>query len=377
MENSDDNYRLDQLDGIRLIGILLIVFSHLEFLYIGEKYSYSSLYQHFLRNPTFGVDYFFMLSGFGLYIKYNTVNPEKTGIGFALKNTQKIYLLYIISMIICVPYQLLIFGINLKSIIVFGVGSILSVFLVQSAFGHQTISHFCNGVCWFLSCITMLYAIFHLLRKIVIKFKERIKILLSITIILNSLLYSFLVVVENKRVFGIHFNDLSYGTPYIRVFYFFMGIIAGSIYLSNRDKSIKRTNTTLLELIVAVIFVIYYFARYSIREMLIDSVGLLGSTIVQFIDIVLCFGILIIAAFGNGFIVNNLKKISSLGRLSMYLFLFHYPVRLYIGYLFDAKNIFWGDATGIIELIIIIVLSFGLSYIAYKLHLKYRKFKAY
>jgi peptidoglycan/LPS O-acetylase OafA/YrhL len=43
--------------------IFVIVISHLEFL---NNYSIGNVYQQYFHNPTLAVDFFFMLSGFGM-----------------------------------------------------------------------------------------------------------------------------------------------------------------------------------------------------------------------------------------------------------------------------------------------------------------------
>lgn len=59
--------RIQSLEGLRGIMIFLIVLSHMEFLkYCNFGHSYE-LYWH---NPTIAVDYFFMLSGFGMMYSF-------------------------------------------------------------------------------------------------------------------------------------------------------------------------------------------------------------------------------------------------------------------------------------------------------------------
>lgn len=61
------NRRIQSLEGLRGIMIFLIVLSHMEFL----KYcNFSHAYELYWHNPTIAVDYFFMLSGFGMMYSF-------------------------------------------------------------------------------------------------------------------------------------------------------------------------------------------------------------------------------------------------------------------------------------------------------------------
>ena len=54
-----------RVNGWTFFAMLLIVTSHLEFL---SRTEMGEFYDRFLHNPTLGVDYFFLLSGFGMMI---------------------------------------------------------------------------------------------------------------------------------------------------------------------------------------------------------------------------------------------------------------------------------------------------------------------
>lgn len=60
--------RIDSLTGLRFWMIMIIVLSHLTCL--RDNYPYSSFYDQYLHNAMMGVDFFFMLSGFGLMYSY-------------------------------------------------------------------------------------------------------------------------------------------------------------------------------------------------------------------------------------------------------------------------------------------------------------------
>ncbi len=59
---SNDNLRLRQFDGLRIIMIFIIVLSHFQV----EGYPFEIFWNKYLNNPVFAVDFFFVLSGFGM-----------------------------------------------------------------------------------------------------------------------------------------------------------------------------------------------------------------------------------------------------------------------------------------------------------------------
>ena len=62
-----ESKRIQSLEGLRSIMIFLIVLSHMEFL----KYcNFGNAYELYWHNPTIAVDYFFMLSGFGMMFSF-------------------------------------------------------------------------------------------------------------------------------------------------------------------------------------------------------------------------------------------------------------------------------------------------------------------
>ena len=58
--------RIPQLEGLRFIMCLVIILSHLEFL--ANANDFGPIYRTYLHNPYLAVDFFFMISGFGMYL---------------------------------------------------------------------------------------------------------------------------------------------------------------------------------------------------------------------------------------------------------------------------------------------------------------------
>ena len=72
MERTAAKKRIDSLTGLRFWMIMIIVLSHLTCL--RGNYPYSSFYNRYLHNATMGVDFFFMLSGFGMMYSFRESN---------------------------------------------------------------------------------------------------------------------------------------------------------------------------------------------------------------------------------------------------------------------------------------------------------------
>lgn len=107
MSNSKKE-KIDSLTGFRFVAIMLIVISHLEF--IGEYEYIGDVYKTYIHNATLGVDYFFLLSGFGMMLSYQKSNQSlvynniKECLVYAKNHVKKIYVLYLVSMISTIPY---------------------------------------------------------------------------------------------------------------------------------------------------------------------------------------------------------------------------------------------------------------------------------
>ena len=105
--------KIQTLDSLRLIMIFTIILSHMEFL--GDSENSVNTYDLYFHNAYLGVNYFFLLSGFGLTLSYLRRNkiPAISGIYsikeifcFAGRRVKNIIPLYAITMIAMVPYEI-------------------------------------------------------------------------------------------------------------------------------------------------------------------------------------------------------------------------------------------------------------------------------
>lgn len=331
------NKKIDSLTGARFLAIMMIVFSHFDFLTCNENVWW--VYKTFFKNASLGVNYFFMLSGFGLYVSYSTHNAKlQGGVKYALKHIKKIYPYYIISMILCVPYYVI------KSIILYNktltltlkesvIKLIPSIVMIQSWFGLEQFSRAFNSVGWFLSVLFGLYIVAYY----IIPWLDRnIKSLkscvsyLGILLIMNASISYLLSGIEENTIL----NDLAYGSPYGRICYVLNGIVLGKLYCSfgNQIGQFYKEQIARYECYIIAIYCSYFvlhntFLAYAgIITLCVDF--FIAGTLVM----ILCLNKGSISVFFSR------KKLVDMGNMSMYIYLFHYPISLYAGLFVDLTK---------------------------------------
>ena len=309
--------KIDVLTSMRFWMMVFIISAHYDFL---KGYPCEKAYEIYRLNLVTSADYFFALSGFGLVLSnrrlenLSPINAVKSAAG----RMKKIYPLYIGTLIICIPWQMYVELINGKSV-AFAIGSVLAklgvdALLLQSATGLQAFSQSFNSVAWFLSSLFLLYVISPYLLKLNDKIKEQKK-WIALTMVGNI---SLMVVVYNifyyieARSF---FDTLSYVTPYIRVFYFVMGIlIADLVLLLKDDRNITFENCFGL-FVLTIVFLNFCAGGY------------LSTTAIErrVIECVLSSLLLYVCTFQGGLVEKMFSKPWNvkLGEMTMYfLFIF-------------------------------------------------------
>ncbi len=296
--------RLKRLDSLRLFAIITIIISHLEFIkdsVIGEFYC-----KH-LQNATWGVDFFFMLSGFGLYYSYmnKEINRSLSDCySFAVEKIKKIYPLYIISLIISLPCVL--FLLSTGSLKTNAFRFLLDLTLFQSLFGTTFLSHGINGVCWFLSSLFICYMVSPLLLYLIKKHITSIRkcfLFITITIVVLLIFSTLFWNVEeyfSKRLLykGIPIiDDLAYGSPYIRIFYVLIGMLLANLYFYYNN---VLKNSTLVEFVIIGLSLFYFFSR--------NTLSCISIILLRFLDVVNAASVLFIFALGKGELSKKVEK---------------------------------------------------------------------
>ncbi|WP_050612378.1 acyltransferase family protein [Ligilactobacillus agilis] len=331
------------LTSWRFLMILTIVISHFEFfgngIGTGELVSnVGNFYDYHFHNAGMGVAFFFIMSGFGLtysaFIKnnMNLFTSKWTfsfGYRYAKKKMNKLWKWYIFTIIIGIPLELYgIFAYHdaIKGLCVFMVRFLVVLSLLQSGTGSTDFSHAFNGVCWFLSTLFILYIIYPILFKINQRIKENIKLIWLGICLVNILYFIFHILFEKVDDSLALFNDFAYGSPYIRVFQFFLGILLCDLFIwVKQSKYMKKISILCgkIELGLLAIFFIWYLEKNDIYY------GRFGE-IKDFLDMVFVALIIFVYAFECGIISHIFQdnKFVLLGSVSMYVFLIHYPIRM-------------------------------------------------
>lgn len=355
MHGMSTNKRLPQLEGLRFVMCCVIIVSHLEFL---ENSAQIGGYVKYFHNPTMAVDYFFMLSGFGLCL--STKRPSITFrncIRYAICKIKKIYFAYIDSLIVSIPTYFLIlknYGSSIKAIIKTVLFFTIDITLLQSLTGVSSVSHSINGVCWFLSCIFICYAIAPIFLCVTDKIKsvnQAVGCLAGLILLIE--LFS-VIALQIESLTG--FDDLWYGHPFIRCWYLAVGMVIGVVY-----KIGKLTFNSRVEILIVGISLIYYFTRNSF-------LAGLSQNVLRLIDVIMCASLLFVISDSKGRVTQVLSKdyMVRLGQLTMFLFILHYPARMIVTVMFDRISCLaeMGEIKYPIEVVGIIGITIALTYIA-------------
>lgn len=238
-----------------------------------------------------------------------------------------------------------------------GVQFILCLTLLQSATGMMRFSHGLNGVCWFLSTLFCIY----LVSPFVMRFlKQKVKNVKSAFVgIIICMCSSFILAV----VFGIieqntFFDDLCYGTPYRRIFYVMMGMLLAQIYVFEKESGMiaKRTwiSSGKFEYTFILLSMIWFFVQRS-------ATPILGN-FVYFINMGIVACDVYALAMGKGKISHFFESetMVCLGNISMYIFLTHYLIRMYVDYFVRTIGL-ESLAIGIMEVFFILISSMLIS----------------
>lgn len=370
--------KISSFTGLRFIMIMFIVLTHFNGIiqYLGEfgKIHYKYTFDFYML----AVDFFFLLSGFGMMFSYiNKVSLDeiklpslKYGIKYAVNHVKKIYPVYIATIIFGV---LMVFiksaffeHMFSKGLIIKGCIKILSnVVLLQAASGMTYFTHAYNGAAWFLSSLFCIYIvspyIMYFLRK---KSKNCIVdiVFIAANIIIILFLNHFLSLLENKisGISGIpNFDGLVYSSPYRRVFYVIIGMnISMIISRIDRENFISTKTATLFEILITVIALIYYsLIRPNVAQYFYSSI----------IEMIIVISFLFIFSFDKGFISRLLGKtiMQTLGNMAMYIFLIHFVIMQHT-FLHIQNKWGWSFITVYSYIAIVLIITFTISWLLYK-----------
>lgn len=269
---------------------------------------------------------------------------------FALNRVKKIYPIYITSLLFCMPYEFFrslgkgyTVGETIRNI---GIKMIFCVPLLQSALGMEALDRAINNVCWFLSSLFMIYSICPLLMYMISRVTDKWINIVFIAIVAVTLVVFWLLSTVQKLTF---FDDLNYGSPYFRIWFVILGMLIERIYRCMVSDS-RKFNFAEYSVVLGAI--VWFFNRNYLKEYVY---------ICRLIDILICAMLLLVIALGNGKIAQFLSRKRSilLGNMSMYVFIVHFPVILYIDSIFSKSKmrLFLKNTTGIVETAFILTIT--------------------
>lgn len=234
-----------------------------------------------------------------------------------------------------------------------GVKLMLCIPMIQTLIPKISIAQAFNGAAWFLSCLFILYIVTPFILKMLYKVNKRNKEIFIIMILTIVILECLLIILKDNI-------DITYCTPYIRIFYYFIGILAGIIFANKKETILgraKRQSFELLELLSILVIVLGWIFTYKAKFANVLTIIIMTYSIFVF-------------AFQKG----TISKIMSdkinvfLGKISFEFYLIHYVVIKYLGVTSIGKDSNYIMISGIAFL-----LSIVLSVLIYALQTKFDK----
>lgn len=313
---------IKSFNGLRFYFSIFIFLNHCVFL----RYTSTgaSIFEKFFHNGGFAVDFFFILSGFCMYLgyskKFQSIELSRVK-SYIFKRIKKIYPLYLLTMLYVFVYSLFTeAGFQWSSV----------VDLIISASMLQTLtivkSQILKGAGWFISCIFVLYILTPFILFFINKIQsyQKATLLWIVIYIVLALMIIGIYCLQNIRFVSEHFSLLFlYVSPYVRIFYYIGGMLL-AYTSSNLFTNLTKQNGTLLEFFSIAVMSIAYFLGIKIGT---------ENQITNLIYVpVISFAIIIFSkdkGIVSRFMANNIN--SYLGSISMEIYLLHYIVINYGG----------------------------------------------
>ena len=218
----------------------------------------------------------------------------------------------------------------------------------------QQFSHAFNGPAWFLSSLFVIYLFSPLLMRFIHRHFNTMK-RITVGLIANMVIVILISGLFSAIEMGMRFNDLNYSSPWKRVFYVVFGMLIAMLYLHTCN-SVKVCRANSLCWLSVILSCVWFLSRNTLAPLL--SIGVYG------IDFVLCGSTLYSLAIASNGITRFLSRRQLVwfgGQLSMYLYMSHYLIRMYLDQVFMHFNL-TNLPMRFVETGLILVLSFVISY---------------
>ncbi|MDC0439161.1 acyltransferase [Candidatus Pelagibacter sp.] len=311
-----------EIDGLRAIAVISIIFYHSRLLLFGKNY-FSGGY--------LGIDIFFVISGYLITSLILIDLAYKNNFSFKLfyeKRIRRIFPLLFIVIIIS-----LIFGWFIlipSDLVYFSKSSLYSIlfisnyfFTIQDYFAFKSLLIPLLHT-WSLSIEIQYYIIISILTCLVFKYFKQ-----------NITLIFFLIFIISLVISTVYSHQNSIGSYYFiqfRIWEFFAGSILALIEIKNKRRIIfdnKIYNEIILFVgLILILLSIYFFDDKTLHPSYVTIVPILGTSIIIWFS-------------KNNFLITKLlsfKPVLSIGLISYSLFLWHYPIFAFYRYSYATGN---------------------------------------
>lgn len=311
--------RINSLTGLRAVAMMTVFCSHLGYL---AKSPFCGLYL-LLDNGRFGVNFFLVLSGFVLALGYSkklNASAVSQDVQFVKKRISKIYIPYLITLILALPYHIYREGLlNVKRLIS---QLIINLSMLQSVIPFEKYSTSINDVSWFISAIFILYLLTPGILRLNNKTAKHYTLLKQVLLIFAVLFADCCIYMVIREIEYIRFADrglsIIYRSPLIRLFPFLLGIVAYNIYCLLGNYRIA--SSSLVEILGIAMFLLWWIMA--------DKTGL-PTVVTECTDMLVSMLVVLIFALSGKGIVSALlskEKILYLGKISLEFYLVHYLI---------------------------------------------------
>lgn len=345
--------RINSLTGLRALVMMTIFCCHLSYL---AETSFQGLYL-LIGNGRLGVDFFLVLSGFVMALSYSNKmneNGVSQDLDFVKKRISKIYLPYLITMVLAIPLYIINtilegWTLDVKLLIT---RVIINCGMIQSAIPFLKYSTSINHVSWFISTIFIIYlftpAILRLNNKAA-KHYSLLNLVLLIFAVLILYCGVYMVIRQIEYVwFADRYLSIIYISPLIRIFPYLLGIAGYNIYSLLNNLRIKKGS--FVEILSIVVFFLWWIIE--------DKTGF-PTVVTECADMLISLLVVLTFVFSRQGIISILlgkKKMLYLGNISLEFYLIHY---LLINYGMIAADHFSLDKE--IAVLPLTILFFALS----------------
>ena len=289
--------QINALTSTRAIAAILVFIHH---------FGPGNIFPPFARIGNVAVCYFFVLSGFVLYLSYQGKHVRYSD--YLKKRIGRIVPVYLLALLITVSLAVVFFGNNLSSARSIK-ELVLSAFFLQAFVPTYPLTLNLPG--WTISVEMFFYLLFPLLLTVQRKNIKYFAVMAAVLFIASQ--YIHLKYFPIRKTLGDNIVDTVFFSPWIHLSQFLLGMIAG--YIFNRIKGIAPKYKFLpLALFIAIILFIAY--RTYRPENLSFQVGLLDPL----------FMLLILSIAINDPKILNIRPLVYLGEISYGIYILQWPV---------------------------------------------------